>query len=490
MTSLNTTREGMRPGRVLALVGGTILAVASLGLVLGGGTLLWAHATQRDAAGYYDSPVERFETDAFAIMSANVDLGTDQGEGDWNPIDHVGTIRVRAERADAGPVFVGIARRSDAERYLAGAAYDEVTDLRDHPRYRRSGGLRQPANPGAQTFWVASAGGAGGQTITWDLAAGEWAAVVMNADASPGVSVEARAGLRTGWLLGIGGGLLAGGLIIAAVALALILFAAQGSSAARVAPLTSPPPVAPAGSPGPSAAYPLRFEGHLDPDLSRWRWMVKWLLALPHLMLLALLWIAMAVATVVAGVAILFTGRYPRGLFDFNVGVLRWTWRVTFYAFTLGSDRYPPFSLADDPGYPARLEIAYPASLSRPLVLVKWWLLAVPHYLILGVFGGGLTWWAWEGTAPDGGGGFVLRGGLIGLLVFIAAIVLLFRGRYPQPLFDFVMGLERWSFRVFAYAGLMTDEYPPFRLDTGGDEAGATPPPSSVPSARPGLASG
>lgn len=327
---------------------------------------------------------------------------------------------------------------------------------------------------------MASARGTGLQTVNWELDEGEWTAVVMNADASRGLRVEADAGIRTGWLLGIGGGLLAAGLVAAAVALAMILFAAGDASrlegAGEPAPVPAPMAV-PAGAP---QSYPLRLEGHLDADVSRWLWLVKWFLAIPHFIVLVVLWMAMAVLTMAAGAGIFFTGRYPRALFDFNVGVLRWTWRVTFYAFTLGTDSYPPFTLADDPEYPARLDITYPAALSRPLVLIKWWLLALPHYLVLGVFGGGLTWWAWGDTASEGGGGLMVRGGLIGLLVFIAAVVLLFTGRYPRPLFDFVMGMERWTFRVLAYAALMTDEYPPFRLDTGGGEPGPAQPVSSV----------
>jgi hypothetical protein len=212
--------------------------------------------------------------------------------------------------------------------------------------------------------------------------------------------------------------------------------------------------------------YPLQLEGTLEPQLSRGLWLVKWLLVLPHVVVLAFLWLAFAILSLVALVAIVVTGRYPRGIFDFNVGVLRWTWRVGFYSYwALGTDRYPPFTLADRPDYPARLDVVYPESLSRGLALVKWWLLALPHYLIVGVFAGG-AWTAWTAHDDWGWGG----GGLISLLALIAGVALLFTGRYPRTIYDFVLGMNRWVFRVVAYAGLMTDVYPPFRLDQGGDE--------------------
>jgi hypothetical protein len=216
------------------------------------------------------------------------------------------------------------------------------------------------------------------------------------------------------------------------------------------------------------SVYPVSIEGELDGSLSRWLWLVKSLLVIPHVIVLVFLWFAFVLLTVVVFFAVLFTGRYPRSIFEFNVGVMRWSWRVWFYSYcALGTDRYPPFTLADVPDYPARLEVAYPRELSRGLVLVKWWLLALPHYLIVGVFTGGV----WAGlNAADDSWGLMSGGGLISLLVLVAGIVLLFTSRYPRAIFDFVLGMDRWVARVLAYAALMTDVYPPFRMDMGGHE--------------------
>jgi hypothetical protein len=204
--------------------------------------------------------------------------------------------------------------------------------------------------------------------------------------------------------------------------------------------------------------YPMRLDGHLDPATSRWLWLVKWLLILPHAVVLAVLWLGLAVTTFIAVVNILITGRYPRSLFEFAVGVMRWTWRVEFYSTgAFGTDRYPPFSLRRDPSYPADLTVDYPERLSRGLVLVKWWLLALPQLVIVGFLAGG----------------FGLHfGNLIGVLALVAGVMLAATGRYPQDLFDLIMGLNRWCYRVFAYVALLRDEYPPFRLDAGGTDPG------------------
>ena len=91
--------------------------------------------------------------------------------------------------------------------------------------------------------------------------------------------------------------------------------------------------------------YPVRVDAAVDPQVSRALWLVKWLLLVPHWLVLAFLWPAFVVVSVLAFFAILFTGRYPRGLFDYAVGTLRWSTRVTCYAFLLTTDRYPPFRL-------------------------------------------------------------------------------------------------------------------------------------------------
>jgi hypothetical protein len=137
---------------------------------------------------------------------------------------------------------------------------------------------------------------------------------------------------------------------------------------------------------------------------------------------------------------ILFRQKYPRWWFDWNLELTRFSLRVSVYAALL-DDRYP----STDDHQAVRLDLRYPDvpnELSRGLPLVKW-LLAIPHYIVL----------AFLGLAA-----FVC--------IVIAWFAILFTGRYPRSLFDFVVGVGRWGLRVGAYAFLLTtDRYPPFSLE-------------------------
>jgi hypothetical protein len=184
--------------------------------------------------------------------------------------------------------------------------------------------------------------------------------------------------------------------------------------------------------------YPVTLKGDLTVPPGRWQWLVKWLLIIPHMFILCFLQIAACVLMFIAFFSILFTGKYPKGMFDFVQGAMRWNWRMSFYSYSaLGTDKYPPFSLDSDPDYPADLTIQYPETLNNGLVLVKW-LLAFPHWVII---------WLFSYIQPA--------------LILVSAIVLLFTGKYLPELFKIIMGMNRWMYRVYAYLE-MTDLYPPF----------------------------
>ncbi len=460
----------MKVARVVAFVLAVVVALAAIGLLVGGAALTWAHTTQRDADGFLSSPSYELESEAYAIVSEDIDLAS--RPGDWWP-GHIADVRITA--SSSAELFVGIGPTADVDVYLTGVGHDLVTDLgvsASDVAYRSVAGSAPTELPVDQDFWVATS--SAGEALTWDLAQGEWTVVLMNSDGSVGVGTVAVVGVNIGGvLLAVGIGLMVGGLFVGALAAAVMIWASHRRSDEEEYAAVSPLPV---------GVYPARLEGDLDPNLSRGLWLVKWFLAIPHFIVLAFLWVAFVFVTVYAFFAIAFTGRYPRGAFVFNVGVLRWTWRVSFYATSaIGTDQYPPFTLADV-DYPARFAVEYPETLSRGLALVKWWLLAIPHYLIIGVFTTGLIWWT---TELDGSTAAQVGGGLIGLLVIVAGVALLFTGRYPQGLYDLIMGLNRWVYRVAAYASLMTDEYPPFRLDTGGSEPKPVMPPPPDPKDAP-----
>jgi hypothetical protein len=461
----------MKAGKVVALVIGCLVALIGAALLVGTGALTWAYATQRDDDGYFTSHRVRIETVTSAVHSQSIDLGSDEAPGRWPWGDRdLATVRLRATAREGEQIFVGIAHTSDLDAYLTGIAHDEVTHINwshgDDVKYRRSDGTATATPPTAETFWVASAEGGGLQTVTWDVEGGNWSILVMNPDGSAGVAADVSVGVKVHALVGLMIGLGIGSLVLLGAAAALIVFATRRPGAAVVTTPVESLPVA--------SRSPVRLAATLDEPLSRGLWLVKWFLAIPHFFILVFLWVAFVVTTFVAGVSILFTRRYPRSIFDFNVGVLRWTWRVTYYATSgIGTDRYPPFTLAAV-DYPATLEIEYPEQLNRWLVLVKWWLLAIPHYIVVGFFMGG-GWFV-----GDNNGRAATGFGLIGWVTIFAGVALLFTAHYPRGLFDFVMGMNRWAYRVIGYASLMTDRFPPFTFDAGANEPGPLPPPQPL----------
>jgi len=454
----------MTAGKAVAAIFGAFFALIALAVLIGGGVLFWAQATLQDIDGFFNSPSYRLKTDGYAIVAKEIDLAS--YPGDWWPSEVDATARLSVRATGGQDVFIGIGLQEDVDNYLEDVAHSvakQLGDRWDDVRLVAQSGTAPEIPPADANIWAASIQGEGDQTLAWTPQRGRWAIVLMNADATADVSLSAVASARIPILQPISIGLLIAGFAFASFAALLLITATRSSSAS--APVIAKPFV--------QGAYPVTVTGTLDDGLSPVLWLIKWFLVIPHCIVLAFLWGAFVILTFFAWIAILFTGRYPRGIFDFNVGVLRWSWRVAFYSYsTLATDQYPPFTL-QDVDYPARLSVAYPEQLSRGLALVKWWLLAIPHYIIVGMFTSGL--WAWtmnNNIAEDAA--TKIGGGLIGVLAVIAALILLFRGRYPRGLFDLLMGLNRWVLRVGTYVSLMHDEYPPFRLDMGGEEPQAT----------------
>ena len=359
----------MKAGRIVMIVIGALIALVGFGMVVGGAGALVGYGTHRDADGYFRTPSVRLASPTYAIVSDHIDLSTRPGPSDWL-IDRggLGTVKLALRPADpTQPVFAGIGPSTDVARYLQGVSRDQVRDVDVSPnrvRYRRIAGEAVPAAPVDQTFWAAQITTDTTKDLTWKVESGDWTVVIMNADASRGVDTNARLGIKVSWFLPAAIGLLVLGLVLLAGGTVLAILGGRGLARAEEAPSPIPAPWPAPGGAAPATAglagagvaglgaataaaigapvYPLTITGRLDPTLSRGLWLVKWFLAIPHFIVLFFLWIAFVVVTFVAFFAILFTGRYPRGMFDFNVGVLRWSWRVGYYSLQRARHRPVP----------------------------------------------------------------------------------------------------------------------------------------------------
>jgi hypothetical protein len=210
-------------GRIAAVIVGGLLGLVSLGLLIAGGAGLWANG-QKDDQGYLQTRTERFHTQTAALRTNNLDIDLG-GTASVLDSDLYGKVRLRVTPHAGKDLFVGIARTSDVTRYLRATAHTTVTDLDYHPfhaDYATTGGARRAAAPATRRIWVAQAHGRGAQTLTWDVTDGNWSVVVMNADGTPGVDADVRAGANVPFLNEVAWAALGTGALLLLVSVALI----------------------------------------------------------------------------------------------------------------------------------------------------------------------------------------------------------------------------------------------------------------------------
>jgi hypothetical protein len=236
----------MRPLRIGLLIAGIIAAIVAFLMVAGGIFLIWVHETQRDPAGYYTTGAHEYSTPGYALTSVKIDLGVHPEK--YFP-SGLGTLRITVGSAQAKDLFLGIGPQPAVERYLAGVGRTIVTKVEMVPfrvTYERVPGNAKPAPPSKQTFWSAKASGSGGTTLTWKLRSGDWMFVVMNADASRGVSAQLAIGAKIGLLLPIGIGLLVVAVLLGCGAALMVFFGVrrprQRPSLPSEGPQLPPPP--------------------------------------------------------------------------------------------------------------------------------------------------------------------------------------------------------------------------------------------------------
>jgi hypothetical protein len=233
------TKRRVTGGGVALVIVGSLLGLLALGVLGGGGAVLWADQTQRDSNGYFSSAAHTYASSTYAITHEGAHV-----DGLPNGIeDELARIRVTATSANGRPVFVGIARERDVKAYLSNVSYSKLTNLDVdpfRPEYAAVSGNAQPAAPAAQNIWAASATGSGTQDLSWRVRNGTWAVVLMNADGSRGVAADVGFGANVRFLGWISAGLFAVGAILLTGAVLLIVFGARRRQPGRDEPTGQP----------------------------------------------------------------------------------------------------------------------------------------------------------------------------------------------------------------------------------------------------------
>lgn len=213
--------SGWTGRRIAALLVGVLIGFVSVCLLGAGGTALWAYLTQRDA-GYVTSDRHTFSTAGAALATERTELGG-AGFGWLYSPGLLGKVRIRVTPTSPGsPVFVGIGRSSDVDRYLRGVKHTVITEFWGD-KVEPVGGGRVRSAPGAQPFWVATSTGLGTRTVVWKPRRGTWTVAVMRADGRPGVEVRADLGARMPALPWVALGMVVAGLVFLTGAVLLIV---------------------------------------------------------------------------------------------------------------------------------------------------------------------------------------------------------------------------------------------------------------------------
>jgi hypothetical protein len=239
MAAMSTAERRWTTRKLVLLFLGAIAVLIALGLLAGGGGLLWAHEEKRDADGFFSTSIHHVDSRWYAVATGSLDVAT--------VVPHwlLGSrqlARIRIQARSERPLFIGIAGAADVESYLGNVSYTRVADVDWHPLhadYVRHRGAGRPVSPGEKRFWVASAGGPGNQVVNWVVKRGKWSVVVMNADASPRVFAELTVGADIGWLIWLIAGLLAAGTLVLFGGALLIFFGVRSPPERGASPVAN-----------------------------------------------------------------------------------------------------------------------------------------------------------------------------------------------------------------------------------------------------------